>query len=174
MDSGEAGGVEEARAHAAVLGGRTGSGKTEILHRLRDAGHAVLDLEALACHRGSAFGAIGQEPQPTNEQYENRCALAWWTQSARALHAKGTPSSIVPTSLHKGRVWMEHEGAHVGKCKVPLGLLALLNAPAAATRHHWLRWSWAPPRWPLWAQDPAVARGGRRAQSPCPLRARLR
>ena len=128
MDSGEAGGVEEARAHAAVLGGRTGSGKTEILHRLRDAGHAVLDLEALACHRGSAFGAIGQEPQPTNEQYENRCALAWWTQSARALHAKGTPSSIVPTSLHKGRVWMEHEGAHVGKCKVPLGLLALLNA----------------------------------------------
>lgn len=78
-------GEDKKYALVAVLGGRTGSGKTEILHRLRDAGQAVVDLEGLACHRGSAFGAIGQEPQPTNEMYENRCALAWWTQSARAL-----------------------------------------------------------------------------------------
>jgi tRNA 2-selenouridine synthase len=119
-------GEDKKYALVAVLGGRTGSGKTEILHRLRDAGQAVVDLEGLACHRGSAFGAIGQEPQPTNEMYENRCALAWWTQSARALHCHDC--FVDGVRKYSGRVWMEHEGPHVGKCKVPEGLVAQLNA----------------------------------------------
>jgi tRNA 2-selenouridine synthase len=50
-----------------VLGGCTGSGKTEVLHVLRAKGEQVLDLEGLANHRGSAFGAVGQLPQPSNE-----------------------------------------------------------------------------------------------------------
>lgn len=50
-----------------VLGGCTGSGKTEVLHALRRKGEQVLDLEGLANHRGSAFGAVGQPPQPSNE-----------------------------------------------------------------------------------------------------------
>jgi len=54
-----------------VLGGRTGSGKTKILQHLRETGEQVLDLEALANHKGSAFGAIGQLPQPSTEQFEN-------------------------------------------------------------------------------------------------------
>ena len=124
----DSGGEDKKYALVAVLGGRTGSGKTEILHRLRDAGQAVVDLEGLACHRGSAFGAIGQEPQPTNEMYENRCALAWWTQSARALHCHDC--FVDGVRKYSGRVWMEHEGPHVGKCKVPTGLLAQLNKAA--------------------------------------------
>lgn len=119
-------GEDKKYALVAVLGGRTGSGKTEILHRLRDAGQAVMDLEGLACHRGSAFGAIGQEAQPTNEMYENRCALAWWTQSARALHCHDC--FVDGVRKYSGRVWMEHEGPHVGKCKVPEGIVAQLNA----------------------------------------------
>jgi tRNA 2-selenouridine synthase len=54
-----------------MLSGPTGSGKTEILHRLAVLGHQVLDLEGLANHRGSSFGGIGQPPQPTTEQFTN-------------------------------------------------------------------------------------------------------
>jgi tRNA 2-selenouridine synthase len=44
---------------AVVIHGKTGVGKTEILHRLRDKGYPVLDLEGIAGHRGSIFGSIG-------------------------------------------------------------------------------------------------------------------
>ena len=54
-----------------VIAGPTGSGKTAILDELKKMGEQVLDLEGLAHHKGSAFGALGEEPQPTNEQFEN-------------------------------------------------------------------------------------------------------
>ncbi|MFH5186004.1 tRNA 2-selenouridine(34) synthase MnmH [Paenibacillus sp. TAB 01] len=42
-----------------VINGLTGTGKTLILHSLKEQGYPVLDLEALAGHRGSIFGGIG-------------------------------------------------------------------------------------------------------------------
>lgn len=60
-----------------VVSGKTGSGKTEILHHLQSMEQQVLDLEGLAHHKGSAFGAIGELPQPTNEQFENDLADHW-------------------------------------------------------------------------------------------------
>lgn len=84
-----------------VVGGRTGSGKTEILDRLRKKGEQVIDLEGLAHHKGSAFGALGEEPQPTTEQFEND------------LHR-------VLASLDPSRpVWIEDESRNVGRCVVP-------------------------------------------------------
>ena len=59
-----------------LLGGRTGSGKTELLLALREPGAAVVDLEGLAHHRGSSFGGLGLPPQPSTEHYENRLAMA--------------------------------------------------------------------------------------------------
>ena len=54
-----------------VLGGMTGSSKTHILRILKSSGQQVLDLEHLANHKGSAFGSLGQMPQPTTEQFSN-------------------------------------------------------------------------------------------------------
>jgi tRNA 2-selenouridine synthase len=54
-----------------VLGGLTGSGKTHILRYLKDAGEQVIDLERLARHKGSAFGSLGQEAQPSSEHFAN-------------------------------------------------------------------------------------------------------
>jgi tRNA 2-selenouridine synthase len=54
-----------------VLGGMTGSSKTHILKTLKSTGQQVLDLEQLANHKGSAFGSLGQPPQPTTEQFGN-------------------------------------------------------------------------------------------------------
>ena len=57
-----------------IIGGGTGSGKTAMLHLLQQSFYVVLDLEYLAQHKGSAFGGLGQEPQPSQEMFENRLA----------------------------------------------------------------------------------------------------
>ncbi len=54
-----------------VLGGMTGSSKTHILRNLKEKGSPVIDLEGLANHKGSAFGSLGQLPQPTTEHFAN-------------------------------------------------------------------------------------------------------
>jgi len=54
-----------------ILGGMTGTGKTDLLTQLSKLGQQVIDLEGLANHKGSAFGAIGQKPQPSTEFFEN-------------------------------------------------------------------------------------------------------
>jgi tRNA 2-selenouridine synthase len=59
-----------------VLGGYTGSGKTEILQTLQKQALPIIDLEGLASHKGSAFGAIGQAAQPSQEMFENKLAMA--------------------------------------------------------------------------------------------------
>jgi tRNA 2-selenouridine synthase len=58
-----------------VITACTGSGKTELLLRLKDSGEQVVDLEGLAHHKGSVFGGLGHAPQPTTEQFENN--LFW-------------------------------------------------------------------------------------------------
>lgn len=65
-----------------VLGGFTGSGKTEILLQLQKSKIPVIDLEGLASHKGSAFGALGQNEQASQEQFENNLAGALFCISA--------------------------------------------------------------------------------------------
>jgi tRNA 2-selenouridine synthase len=84
-----------------ILGGMTGTGKTAILNALQIQGAQVLDLEALANHRGSSYGSLGLSPQPTNEQFENNLALAW------ANFDSNQP------------VWIEAESKRIGSCRVP-------------------------------------------------------
>lgn len=92
-----------------VLGGRTGSGKTKILHALRGFGEQIVDLEALAHHKGSSFGSIGEMPQPTVEQFENDVFDA-----LRRLD----PSR---------RVWLENESRSIGRVFIPPGLWAAMK-----------------------------------------------
>ena len=85
-----------------VLGGMTGSGKTEILHELQKKGQQVIDLEGLAHNKGSVFGYLGQTPQPSNEQFENDLFAEWLKQDpnrpvwledeSRSIGAVGLPS----------------------------------------------------------------------------------
>ncbi len=87
-----------------ILSGETGSGKTAILHALTALGEQVIDLEKLANHRGSAFGHIGLEPQPTTEQFHNNLYHAW---------------QELDTSR---RVWLEDESFNIGQVKLPPAL----------------------------------------------------
>lgn len=60
-----------------ILGGMTGSGKTEKLLAIKELGEQVIDLEGLAHHRGSAFGYFYDFPQPSNDQFENLLFDEW-------------------------------------------------------------------------------------------------
>ncbi len=81
-----------------VLRGLTGTGKTRVLQRLAEMDYPVVDLEGLANHRGSAFGALGLEPQPSQKEFE---ALLW----ARLEELKESPYLVTEgESLHIGRV----------------------------------------------------------------------
>lgn len=84
-----------------LLAGETGSGKTEILKHLAEAGAQVIDLEELASHRGSSFGAIGMNPQPTVENFEHLLFNAL--------------KKIDP----KKRLWLEAESRSIGRVFIP-------------------------------------------------------
>ncbi len=58
-----------------VIGGYTGSGKTDIIQTLKKKGEAIIDLEGLANHKGSAFGNLNAIPQPSQEMFENLLAM---------------------------------------------------------------------------------------------------
>lgn len=105
-----------------VLGGMTGSGKTEILYELRKYGEQIIDLEQLAHNKGSVFGYLGQFPQPTNEQFENDLYDEW-------------------SKLDNSRpVWLEDESRSIGAVGIPgpffermkLHPMVLLNVPLEA------------------------------------------
>lgn len=87
-----------------IVGGETGSGKTEILQELKKLGEQIICLEGLANHRGSSFGAIGMKPQPTVEQFENAVFDAL--------------QQIDPSK----RIWLEDESRAIGRVFVPEGL----------------------------------------------------
>jgi len=87
-----------------VLGGMTGSSKTHILGYLRDLGEQAIDLEGLANHKGSAFGSLGQPPQPTTEQFANNLFTEW-------------------KKLDTGKpLWVEDESRNIGTVFIPDGL----------------------------------------------------
>jgi tRNA 2-selenouridine synthase len=84
-----------------VVSGATGSGKSRLLEALAAAGAQVIDLEALAAHRGSVLGELPDAPQPTQKAFETGI----WT----AL------SGFDPARP----VYVEAESRKVGNLRVP-------------------------------------------------------
>lgn len=87
-----------------ILGGYTGSGKTIVLSALKEKGAAVIDLEGLAGHKGSAFGNIGLPKQPSQEMFENKLAVELLaTQSI----------------FNTASIWLEDESQRIGTVNIP-------------------------------------------------------
>lgn len=86
-----------------IIGGYTGSGKTNILHSLSNIGEQIIDVEDIAHHRGSAFGSIGCKPQTSQEDFENRLSASF-------------PDSI------DSSIWIEDESRKIGTNILPLAL----------------------------------------------------
>lgn len=84
-----------------IIGGYTGSGKTDLLATLKEAGYAAVDLEGLANHRGSALGGIQQPPQPSQEMFENMLA------------------SQLHTHRNTDVIFIEDESQRIGNLQIP-------------------------------------------------------
>ena len=87
-----------------ILGGMTGSAKTQILHELKNSGQQIIDLEDLAQHQGSSYGSMGHLIQPSQEQFENMLAA----------ELKKTDKNIP--------LWIEDESLTIGKRFIPNAL----------------------------------------------------
>jgi tRNA 2-selenouridine synthase len=100
-----------------IIGGYTGSGKTQVLQELKRTGNIVIDLEGLAHHKGSAFGALGEKPQPGQEMFENLLALELYraTGAAQQLRANGETHP----NMYPPEIWVEDESRHIGTVGIP-------------------------------------------------------
>lgn len=112
-------GVLERRLPLWIIGGMTGSGKTDLLRALAERGEQTLDLEGLAHHLGSAFGGLGQPPQPSSEQFENRIALRWRTfDASRPLFLEDESRRLGRVAVPEA-VWTQMRDARVLEISVP-------------------------------------------------------
>lgn len=93
-----------------VIHGPTGSGKSRFLAALARAGAQVLDLEALAAHRGSVLGALPEQPQPSQKWFESQLLA-----QLQALDAERA-------------VYVEGESKKIGEVQVPEALMARMRA----------------------------------------------
>ncbi|MBP6899874.1 MAG: tRNA 2-selenouridine(34) synthase MnmH [Burkholderiaceae bacterium] len=105
-----------ARFDFRVLVGRTGSGKTRLLQALREAGAQVLDLEGLACHRGSILGALPDRPQPAQKRFDT---LLW--SALQSLDAQRP-------------VFIESESKKIGQLQLPDALVRQMQARGRVQR----------------------------------------
>ena len=93
-----------------ILGGYTGSGKTEILHEIAKTNEQVIDLEGLANHKGSAFGGIGQGDQPSVEHFQNKLFMEMY---------------LFDRSKY---IWLEDESLSIGRVVIPRELFDQMRA----------------------------------------------
>ncbi len=97
-----------------VLCGLTGSGKTRLLQALAAQGAQVLDLEALAAHRGSVLGRLPDEAQPSQKLFDSRLWAA-----LRGLDATRP-------------VYVESESRKIGRVALPPALLQAMRGQGRA------------------------------------------
>jgi tRNA 2-selenouridine synthase len=100
-----------------LITGCTGSGKSEVLRALSQQGEQVLDLEAMANHKGSAFGGLMLPPQPTTEQFHNDLFEA-----------------MLRLDLTK-TIWVEDESITIGKVSLPVDFWRHMQASPLVQMH---------------------------------------
>lgn len=102
-----------------IIGGYTGSGKTMVLKELAQQQKTVIDLEALAHHKGSAFGALGEIPQPRQEMFENLLA-----EKLSEVSNEMTAEQGATTNNHHllTNIYIEDESQRIGNLQIPMPL----------------------------------------------------
>ncbi len=94
-----------------LIGGKTGTRKTDLLNHIKKENIYVIDLEGIANHRGSSFGSLGMGDQPTTQQFENTLA-----ESLDNFHKSNAIE-----------IWLEAESPNLGKCRIPNNLFTKMK-----------------------------------------------
>ena len=97
-----------------IIGGFTGSGKTEVLHQLKKEDKIIIDLEALANHKGSAFGNMGT--QPSQEMFENVLSKSLYDISCTKNDENLTSTNYQPQTPC---IYIEDESQRIGNLQIP-------------------------------------------------------
>lgn len=92
-----------------VISGPTGSAKTKILQALAAQGEQVLDLEALAAHKGSVLGELPRTPQPSQKMFDTQLL--------------DTLSRMDP----ERPVYVEAESKRIGQVQLPTSVFEQIN-----------------------------------------------
>ena len=100
-----------------IIGGYTGSGKTLVLQQLAKQNKSIIDLEALANHKGSAFGALGEAPQPKQEMFENILATKLSDASSQMTDITNANNRNLSTNIY-----IEDESQRIGNLQIPMPL----------------------------------------------------
>lgn len=93
-----------------VICGATGSGKSRILQEIGRLGGQIVDLEELACHKGSVLGVLPDQPQPSQKMFESQLL-----QALRALDPARP-------------VYVEAESRKIGRMQVPDAMIETMRA----------------------------------------------
>jgi tRNA 2-selenouridine synthase len=109
-----------------IIGGYTGSGKTLVLHELQKQNKTILDLEGLANHKGSAFGALEGIPQPAQEMFENCLALVLAQSAISNWQLAKETNGLLPIANCQpptaNCIWLEDESQRIGNLQIPMPL----------------------------------------------------
>ena len=108
-----------------IVGGRTGSGKTLILHELIKLGEQVIDLEKIAHHKGSSYGSFGEEKQLSQEQFENEVSFAFSQLDTSRICWLEDESRKIGINVLPDALWFQMRAAKV-MC-IDLSLEARVN-----------------------------------------------
>lgn len=102
-----------------IIGGYTGSGKTLVLQQLQQQQQYTINLEALAHHKGSAFGALGENPQPKQEMFENLLAEQLTVVSNKMT---GYVHNSTNNQQLSSVIYLEDESQRIGNLQIPMPL----------------------------------------------------
>ena len=84
-----------------------------VLQELKRVGNPIIDLEGLANHKGSAFGALGEKPQPSQEMFENLLAV----ELSLINEQKNTQD--LAASTKSTVIYIEDESQRIGLINIP-------------------------------------------------------
>ena len=105
-----------------LVGGKTGSGKTDILNHLNSISLQTLDLEGLAHHKGSAFGSINEQRQNPQQVFEHAifdCLVSF--DNTKHVIIEDEAQTIGFNKLPHG-LWLQMKQATIIKIEIPFEL----------------------------------------------------
>lgn len=105
-----------------IIGGMTGSGKTDLLKKLVKLDFQIIDLEKLANHKGSAFGSINEEKQKPQQIFENNLFHQLRLLDPKKLILIEDESQTIGYNKIPHAFWLQMKKAPIIKLDIPFEL----------------------------------------------------